>query len=118
MELSLAQKEFCVMDNPPTVRIENVRHHRVTHLMIDHVFEKPCRDYRPVKQRVNSDNPVMLLNRSEDDFIPRALPAAASPHDSVAFQPVAKIAGIELVENDPQIKKTALLLKRKLSLER
>src|SRR5688572_1589725 len=67
--LPLALKEAVVMhDALAGLRIA-IRHHGVTHLVIDHVLHEPLRNDRAVEQRVDADHAIALLDRAEDDFV-------------------------------------------------
>ena len=85
-----------------------IAHDRVTHLVINHVFQKPRGDEIAVEERVDADEPVFLLDGGEDDAVARAPGAFAAPDDRVAPQAVAEIPGVQFVEQRAEVEKTPL----------
>jgi hypothetical protein len=77
--------------------------------MIDDIFEEPGWDEIAVEQRMDSNQSIFLLDCSEDNLIARTCLPFAAPDDVVGLQPVAKVPGVELVEDRAQIEKAALL---------
>jgi hypothetical protein len=56
------------MDSPAAMIIVLVWDHGMEHLVVDDVLHEPERDEWGIQKRMNPDDPVYLLDRSEDEI--------------------------------------------------
>jgi hypothetical protein len=93
-----------------------IRHNGMQHFVIKHILEEPARDPRLIKQRVNPNNSILLLDRTENEIFPGPLPAAAAPNDSITAKLPAKMSFLYSLENSTQIETFPFMLKMEMSL--
>lgn len=108
--------KFLVVHDPAPGSVKFIAHHRVTHLVINHVFQKPDRYESAVEQGMNPDDAIFFMDRPENNLITRPGLALAPPDEAIAFEPVAKVASVQLVEDRAEIEEPPLLLKGELPL--
>src|SRR4051812_36921384 len=106
------------MNHPTPIPVVTIGDHGMQHLVVHHVLEKPRGDKLAVEQGMNADDPIILLDRTEDDGTERTLLASAPPNDRVTFKPVAEVLRVQLIEDRAEVEKATLLRKSKLLLHR
>ena len=105
-----------MMDDATPGAVVFVGHESVEHFVIDDVFDIPARHEFAVEQRMDADEPVLLLDASKDDVALRFLTTASPPCDRVVAQAIAKIAVIDAIEDRLQIEMLSFRAKLKLPL--
>ena len=86
--------------------------------MIKHILEKPARNERLIEQRMNADDAIFFLNRTENKIFLRPLPAPAAPDHAIAAQAAAEMPFVHVRKNSAKIKAAALMLKMEVPLHR
>jgi len=86
--------------------------------MIEDVFEKPARHERLIKQRMNPNDAIFFLNRTEDEIFARPLFPTPAPNNAVTTQLPAKMSFLYALENSAQIKTAAFMLQIEMALHR
>src|SRR5262249_44804010 len=90
-KFAFATIEFFRMNAPAIPRKCFVWYHRVKHLVIQHVTQKPLRHEWLVQGRVNPDHSVFFLDCAKDELFPGAVLSPASPDHFVAAKALAKM---------------------------
>lgn len=119
MEAALFFQKTGVVDNAAAFGVVAVGDDGVEHLVIDHIFQEPSGHKSPVEEWVDADHPIVFLDGAKYDGLPRTLAAAAAPKDPVAFNPIAKVTRVHLVEDGAEVEEAPLgFFKVELALQR
>jgi hypothetical protein len=106
------------MNSPAAPRQRLIRHHRMQHLVIKHVAQKPERDKRLIERRINSDHAIFFLDRAKDEIFSGTMLSPATPRDFVAAKTPAKIPFVQVIKDRAQIEMRSLVPQIQLSLHR
>src|SRR6516162_9209395 len=90
-KFALATIEFFRVNTPAISRQRFVRHHRMQHLVIKHISQKPPRNEWLVQRRINPNHPIFFLNGTKNELFSRSMFSPASPDHSVAAKTLAKV---------------------------
>src|SRR5260370_26858532 len=116
-KLALTTVEFVGVHAPTPAGIF-VWDHRVKHFVIEHVLKKPERHERLIEQWIDSNHPVLFLDRSKNKIIFGPMSSPTSPHDFITAQPAAKMTLIQSVKDFPQIEILSFMAQIQLTLHR
>ncbi len=116
-EALLAPGELLGMDDAATAfAVVDVGDDGVEHLVVDDELEEPAGDPIGIEKGVDADHAILLLDGAEDEVGLWAEAASAAPCDGVAAQGVAKVAGVQLIEDGAEIVVAALAGECELAL--
>jgi hypothetical protein len=117
VKLAFSPIEFVGVNLSASVFVNLLGNNCMQHLVIDHVFEEPGGNKWRIQQGMDTDDFVLLLNRSEDKIFFWGASPSAAPDDLVALKRITKVFNVQLVEYRFEVKILTFGGKKELPLD-